>query len=108
MKSSVVINIPKDFSQFPAGRFKAHGDFSGEKFRDGILLNALKEAEKVSVHLDGAAGYGSSFLEEAFGGLIRKHGYLEEDLKRRLEIISSDKSLIQEVWDYINQEAQRH
>lgn len=108
MKPSLVINISKDFSQFPAGRLRAHGDFSGERFRDELLKNALEQAEKVAVHLDGAAGYGSSFLEEAFGGLIRKYGFRQDDLKRRLEIVTADKSLIREIWEYIDQEAARH
>src|SRR5258706_4629323 len=108
MKSSIVIDIPKDFSQFPAGRFREHGDFSGEKFRDEYLVKAFEGAEKVSVILDGAAGYGSSFLEEAFGGLIRMHGFKRDDLDKRLVIVSQDKSLIREIRDYIQQEAERH
>jgi hypothetical protein len=107
MKPSLIINIPKQFSKFPAGRYRQHGDFSGEQFRDEFLVKAFKDAEKVLVVLDGAAGYGSSFLEEAFGGLIRKHGFRKDDLKRRLEIQSEDKSLIGEIWDYIDQESVR-
>ena len=70
--STQVISIAKDFSPTPAGRYRSDGPFPGEKFRDDLLLPALrKDTEPVTVELDGTAGFGSSFLEEAFGGLVR-------------------------------------
>jgi hypothetical protein len=65
----------RDFAPSPGGRFVSDGEFSGEWFRDEILVPALRTAnsdsEPVVVILDGTSGYGSSFLEEAFGGLVR-------------------------------------
>lgn len=65
-----------DLAPSPGGRFVADGQFSGEWFRDEYLAPALKNAiansERLVVVLDGTSGYGSSFLEEAFGGLIRR------------------------------------
>lgn len=65
-----------DYASSPGGRFMSDGDFSGEWFREQILVPALLAAkdksEKLEVELDGTSGYGSSFLEEAFGGLVRK------------------------------------
>src|SRR5271170_4668971 len=62
----------------PGGRYISDGPFSGEWFRNEILgpavAAALESEDKVKVELDGTAGYGSSFLEEAFGGLIRVSG----------------------------------
>jgi hypothetical protein len=62
----------------PGGRYISDGPFSGEWFRNEILgpavATALESEDKVKVELDGTAGYGSSFLEEAFGGLIRVSG----------------------------------
>jgi len=66
------IDIAKDFSSVPAGRHLSDGDYSGEFFRESLLRPALKEFEKVEVILDDTAGFGSSFLEEAFGGLVRE------------------------------------
>jgi len=66
-----VINIAKDYSATPLGRYRKHGDFSGQRFREEYLVPALKEHEKLVVDFDGVAGLPSSFLEEAFGGLIR-------------------------------------
>jgi hypothetical protein len=47
------------------------GPDSGEEFRTRLLKELKKVPGEVQVLLDGAEGYGSSFLEEAFGGLIR-------------------------------------
>jgi hypothetical protein len=71
----VRISVRSDFSPYPGGRFRADGDFSGEEFREQVLLPALRDAlnkgSRVEVLLDGVAGYASSFLEEAFGGTVR-------------------------------------
>lgn len=100
--SSQTINILKDFSRYPLGRYKKENPFAGQAFRDRLLAPALNENDKVIVVLDGTAGYGSSFLEEAFGGLIR-NGFDLATLKAKLEIISNnDASYIQEIWGYIN------
>jgi len=64
------------------------------------LIPALKEYEKVIVDLDGTSGYGSSFLEEAFGGLVRK-GFTSAALAEKLTIQSSRQSYASRVWNYI-------
>ncbi len=89
----MIINIARDFSRFPAGRYVSDGPYSGEAFRNDHLLPALKDAHKVIVELDGARGYGSSFLEEAFGGAVRTKLIAPEKFAA-LEIISkSDPAL---------------
>jgi hypothetical protein len=69
------ISLANDFSPFPGGRFRSDGPFSGEVFRDDILLPKLREAidsgEPLILVLDGVAGLPSSFLEEGFGGILR-------------------------------------
>src|ERR1700677_1029761 len=66
------INVSTDFTRFPSGRFKKNGSTSGEAFREQFLEKPISEGQKVVILLDGTVGYGSSFLEEAFGGLVRK------------------------------------
>lgn len=90
-----VISIAKDFSEYPAGRYRDDGEASGEAFRDDILVPALKDEKyaKVKVILDGVAGFGSSFLEEAFGGLVRNHGIDPSVLDRHLEISTDEDDL---------------
>lgn len=86
----IEINIAKDFSRTPFGRYVSDSPFSAEKFRKELLAPAFKNAEdKVSVDFTGIAlGIGSSFLEEAFGGLVRKEGVEKDVLKKRLIIKS--------------------
>ena len=87
------INICKDYTDTPGGRYISQGEFSGEDFRNKLLKPK---------DLDGGYGYGSSFLEEAFGGLIRD---LDEDYKQALEIIqiksNDEPSLIEDITKYI-------
>ncbi|MBH1510730.1 STAS-like domain-containing protein [Stenotrophomonas maltophilia] len=83
------IDISRDFSKVPAGRFITDGDFSGEIFRDKLLVPALHEYDKVQIILDNTAGYGSSFLEEAFGGLIRYCGFTKSYLDDHLSLIAT-------------------
>lgn len=81
-----------DFVKAPGFRSKADGENSGEWFRDAILAPKLKAAisenEKLVVRLDGVAGYGSSFLEEAFGGLIRKRLATPAQVDRHLQVVA--------------------
>jgi STAS-like domain of unknown function (DUF4325) len=96
------ISIANDFSRVPAGRYKADGPFSGERFREELLLPMLRKGGRLEVELDGVEGYGSSFLEEAFGGLIRSGGYTAGELHERLSIRTEDQAWFQEVWSYID------
>ncbi len=94
-----VINIAKDFSRYPAGRNIGDGPWSGAKFREEYLIPALEKDCDVEVILDGTRGYGSSFLEEAFGGLVRR-GYVA--IKDRLKFNTSSDSLRVEILEYID------
>ena len=83
------LSISKDFSKFPAGRYVRDGEFNGTRFRKDFLaprLRALGESERLIVSFDGVAGFGSSFLEEAFGGLVRDEGMSKVFLDQKLEI----------------------
>ncbi len=81
-----VITIGKDYTTMPGGRYKKYGEFSGEHFRDEVLRPALRDYDHVTVNLDGAKTYMNSFLEEAFGGLIRLGYFDYETLKKRLVV----------------------
>ena len=87
---STVIKV-RDFTEFPGPRYRKDGPFSGEEFREVQLRPALSDALKngglVTVELDGVAGYGSSFTEEAFGGLLRS-GFSYDQLKNHLQIVA--------------------
>jgi hypothetical protein len=100
------ISIAKDFCETPAGRYVDDGPFSGQRFRNEVLVPALQAGKAIQINFDGTLGYGSSFLEEAFGGLIRA-GFKVEDLKARLQIVSSLKAYRDRVWRYIEEAALR-
>jgi hypothetical protein len=97
----ITIKVAQEFSRFPAGRFVTDGPFSGEHFRTRFLEPHLRRKESLIVDLDGARGYGSSFLEEAFGGLVRV-GLAKSEIIERLQFLATNSSLIAEIRDYIN------
>ena len=72
------IDIGRDFSENPAGRFRSDRSKSGEEFREDVLLPAfrrLSQDEALTLILDnGPDSYGSSFLTEGFAGVV-KYGY---------------------------------
>lgn len=96
------INIAKEFSAEPAGRYRADGPASGEQFREDQLAPALRGGERVCVDLNDMEGFGSSFLEESFGGLVRLGYFTAEQLHQNLEIKCSDEAVVEEIWSYID------
>lgn len=99
------ISIGKDFSPTPIGRYPNDSDYSGELFRNEHLLPALNQNDCVEIIIDDAEGYGSSFLEEAFGGLIRHGHYSPSQLESKLKISCSRPAYkIYEllIWKYIH------
>lgn len=97
------IRVASDFTNAPAGRYAADGPFSGERFRENLLAPAIRRGGPVTVHLDDVEGYGSSFLEEAFGGLVRVAGFSPDELRIKLRLNSDDAALVTEIWSYINE-----
>lgn len=94
-------NVAEDFSRYPAGQYLTDGPNSGERFRKTVLIPAIQNKVRLLLELDGVRGYGSSFLEEAFGGLIRD-GYSLSTINQVLILKSEDPSLIHEIQEYIN------
>lgn len=92
MASSRTISIARDYSPFPAGRKKSDGPFTGERFREELLMPLLARGEHVVLDIDGVEGLPSSFLEEIFGGLIRE-GMPLADLRRLVEVRATEPDL---------------
>jgi len=98
------INIGKDFHPAPAGRTPDDGPYSGEAFRKRMLLPALGNSSVVVVELGDLEGYGSSFLEEAFGGIVRDGKFTAHQLHDKLRLQSkNDPSVVAEIWSYIDE-----
>lgn len=99
-----VIEVAKDFSRFPGGRRRADGPYSGEEFREELLIPALKTFSEVSIVLDGVVGYPASFLEESFGGAVVELGY--EIVKQKLKLrVSDDPFVTEEIEGYMKRAA---
>lgn len=71
---TVLVDLGRDFSRTPGGRYRADGQASAEDFRERLCEPVLDRGEHLTVDLDGPIGLGSSFMEEAFGGLVRRYG----------------------------------
>jgi STAS-like domain of unknown function (DUF4325) len=99
--NSKTISIAKDYSDTPAGRYFTDGSYSGERFREEFLYPALQNFDQVEINLDETLGYGSSFLEEAFGGLIREKDMRLEELKNKIQIISRRELYRNRIWKYL-------
>ena len=82
------------YTDTPGARYRKDGKYSGEEFRDDILIPALieslKRKEKLYLDLDGAYGYPTGFLDEVFGGLIRMNLFKTRTIKEKLVIISDE------------------
>lgn len=102
----IKINV-SEFSKTPGSRYKDEGKkaHSGQEFRENILepqfKSTLMEDTILQVNLDGTIGYGTSWLEEVFGGLARIYG--KEVVLKKIEFISEEEPyLIDDIIQYIN------
>jgi hypothetical protein len=96
-----------DFSKTPGSRYRDEGKkaHSGQEFREDILEPnykiAIEKNQKLFVDLDGTIGYGTSWLEEVFGGLARVYG--KEKVLNLLDFKSEEEDyLIDDIKQYIN------
>lgn len=78
----------KNFSLTPGGKYIIEGEHSGEQFRKEVLQPILDSGNNIIVNLDAALGFTSSFLEEAFGGLVRHYVNVGIDISDRVRIES--------------------
>ena len=101
------ISIADDFSKYPSGRYRKNGRGSGEEFREEFLLPPLREGASIEVSFKGAYGYPASFVEEAFGGLIRA-GVGLDAIEQHLTLIPGSDEYevyVSQAWRYIRDAA---
>ena len=100
-----ILVVAKAFSRTPGPRRRTEGKFSGEEFLDLLTtryVEAVRTKSILIIDLDGAAGYATSFLEAAFGGLARE--FDPEEVQRTLKIKSDEEpDLIDEIKSYITE-----
>lgn len=101
--NTVVFSIAKDFSPHPGPRYARQGANSGEALRHKLMKILKSRPEKLLIDLDGTKGIGSSFLDEAFGGLVRWEHMSKNDILKCFEFRSTlDPSYIAEIIDSIS------
>jgi hypothetical protein len=97
----IIYDIAKQYTPYPAGRFKKNGNGSGEGFREVLVQMLNNSANKIKLIMDNTYGYGSSFLEEAFGGLVRVNNLSPQEIRQRIDFDTKDKGLIIEINQYM-------
>lgn len=104
MEPIIKISIAENFSKTPGPRLIKEGSNSAELFLQQSLEEQFKSVldtdSKLEINLDGTLGYGTSFLEEIFGGLARKYG--ADNVTDKIDIISKEEPwLIDEIKSYV-------
>lgn len=99
------INVAEEFTDSPGGRYKNEGKYSGEEFRETLLIprfmEAIKKHDILEINMDGCFGYPSSFIDESFGGLARK--FTNYKILDYIKIVSNDEpGLIDDIEQCIN------
>lgn len=100
--------LAHEYTDMPGGRYRVNGPFSGEEFREDVLLPKLKQCIRenniLEIDLDETFGYPPSFLEEAFGGLVREGSLEKKELLKYIKFISDEDSfLIGKIKQYIKE-----
>ena len=109
------ILIANDFSVYPAGLSEKDGHASAQLFRQKFLVPALNEYKRVEVYFEGVAGASTTWIREAFGGLITYEGFKHHRLVERLFIFDdvnpprlfSEDSLASEAYAALDRAAER-
>lgn len=100
--SDVNFSIAQKFSRYPGPRYQWQGPHSGETFRGQLVRLLRSHSGRIRILLDGTTGIGSSFLDEAFGGLISKEGFARDEVRRRFDFVSEvDPSYVVTIRDSI-------
>ena len=99
-------NIATEYTKNPGARYIKQGPYSGEDFREKVLVPFFKNKNKgdiLEINLNGLNGYPSSFFEEAFGGIARE--FKQDDVLKSLKFECEDNPLfINDLISYIKQE----
>ncbi|MEJ1126404.1 STAS-like domain-containing protein [Variovorax sp. CCNWLW225] len=91
----------KDWTRLPAGRSRGDGPYSGEAFRDDVLVPALRRHDSVTLDLNDIYGLAASWTEEVFGGLVRVGEFTPEQLRKRLDLSLNSALRISQIESYI-------
>lgn len=93
-----IINVANDFSLMPSGRHRSDGSYTGDHFYEILIkeIEKVPEDEKIIINFDGVLAAGSSFLEQAFAGLIREKKISKNQFFNKFEIVANEYPEIRE------------
>lgn len=96
-----------EFTDTPGVGYRDLGPFSGEQFLEEYLLpkykQAVEERKQLVVSMDGTGGYGPSFIEVAFKGLVEKTK--DRKIKERLIVtFDDDPQMRRKLWKFLDAE----
>lgn len=94
-----------EYTDMPIGRNHLDGPKNGADFRDNYLIPSLDKYDVVYVDFNGTLGTTPSFLEEVFGGVIRKKYISAADIDRRVIVLYKFESVKNNVKKYIKEAA---
>ena len=85
-----VYHIASAWSPTPRGRNERDlvGSKHGEAFRKTVLLDLLQGDRVITFDFDGTTYVGPSFIDEAFGGLIRKERLAPQYVRDHVKVAS--------------------
>jgi hypothetical protein len=93
-----------EFTKTPGARYMSEGPNSGEEWLkvhlDPAFVRARSGGARLMVDLDGVVGFATSFLEEAFGGLVRLHGVAAVEAVLEVKC-TEDPYIVDEIYDFI-------
>lgn len=95
-KDTQTVYVAKEFTPYPSGRYRDDGKYSGEVFRDDVLLTKIKEHDKIRVCIDDVGTLPSSFWEETWGGMVRM-GMSVEEIEKKFDVYTTESELIEYV-----------
>lgn len=95
--SKFIINVGKEFTKRPIGRYASDGNASGEAFYTNHLIPKLKalmeynkehpdDRQKLIIDFGSVSMCGGSWIEEAFGGAIRNSDIRPVELFDLIEV----------------------
>jgi hypothetical protein len=87
--------------RYPGGRFRTGGPHSGEEVREDVLVPALTRGDDMVIDLRGIIAYPYTFLEEAFGGLIRNGYITAENFEKRFKFLSDDPRDVEQIFRHV-------
>ena len=83
-----ILHIATQFSKFPGGRFRRFGNYSGEEFREDVLVPAIDRLgsnEELIIDISDVMNFPPSFLDEAFAAIIRDKTLTLEQFKAKIK-----------------------